>query len=381
MARLPHLLWLGHIGGHTGLGRVSDNLLSRLADRWRITVISVSQPCDDFTVPWATIVPARRFHDWLGRLALKEVVAADPPDATVIYADPWVFADFVPFLPERLKVWGYLPVDGYNMKHAPALHRLETAIFLSPFAVREAQRGGYDGPTAVVPHGVDLALYRRGPQQEARRALGLPLEGFLLGAVGQNQPRKRWDTLLLAFRDFLALADGPLWLYCHCNPVDIGWDLPQLAQYLGIAEMVLFPQGMDRRALLPEAALAQVYQAMDLQCTASWGEGFGLTTLEGMACGIPQIVPEHTAYSDWATGAGYLLKECAPVVTVGGNNLLGFAPSVQSLVNAWAALLTSPSQRSSCTQAGLALARSPRFRWETCADQLHAILLGDAGCP
>jgi glycosyltransferase involved in cell wall biosynthesis len=226
----------------------------------------------------------------------------------------------------------------------------------------------------VIGHGVDLSLYHPHHPFEARAAFGLPTEGVLLGAAGQNQLRKHYDILLYAFRELLERVSYPVWLYCHCRPVDIGWDLPQLAQYLGIADRVLFP-AKDMASGYPETDMPWIYSAFDIQCSATWGEGFGLTTLEGMACGVPQIVPYHTALADWTQEAAYYLTDLHPEPTIGGVNIVGMAPRAHEVALAWETLMSDASLRARLCAEGLALAEQPQFRWEYCAEQMHLALL------
>lgn len=377
----PHLAWIGHIGSHTGLARVSDNILVRLAEHWRITVIAVSAPSPDYTVPWARVIPAKRFQNWMGSMVLRELLIDDPPDMTVLYADPWVVEEFLKGVPPDVPLIGYLPVDGLNMRAAPCLHRLAHAIFLSPFAVEEARKGGYTGPASVIGHGVDLDLYRPLPKAVCRALLHLPQDARLVGNVGQNQPRKRWDLTFLAFSALLLRWQTlypprvPIYLYAHCQPLDVGWHLTQLAEYLGITESVLFPT--MARSGCTEAEMPMVYNSLDLQWSTSWGEGFGLTTLEGMACGVPQIVPDHTALHDWAEPGACLLPAAEMVIAPGGQNLIGYVPDVEDLVEMSLFLLDQRVASEEYRTRGLALVTEPQFRWDQCAAQFQAILAAE----
>jgi glycosyltransferase involved in cell wall biosynthesis len=384
---------------------VADNLLRLLSEHWRITIIAVSMPHPNYAVSWAKVIPALRFQNWMGSFVLRELVETDPPDITVAFMDPWVLEGFLRDVPDDLPLVGYLPVDGRNMKAAPALDRLAHAIFLSPFAVEEARAGGYHGPASVVGHGVDLELYHPLDKRECRAALGLPLDATIIGNVGHNQPRKRWDLTLEAFALLRERWEGdkcdtPLYLYCHCQPHDIGWDLPQLADWMGIQGSVLFPQRMaacfgGAEALRAPAAFANgstvaravpfgagydesymplVYNSLDLQWSTTWGEGFGLTTLEGMACGIPQVAPRHTALQEWAAAGACLLPATTRVVAPGGQNLVGGTLDPLELATTSLELLWQPRVLEGYRRMALALAAEEPFRWETCAAQMHAIL-------
>jgi glycosyltransferase involved in cell wall biosynthesis len=285
---------------------------------------------------------------------------------------------------------GYLPVDGYNMKAAPALASLRHAIFLSPFALREARAGGYAGSASIIGHGVDLALYHPMDRVACREVLGLPQEAVILGQVGQNQQRKRWDLAFQAFallrKQWTTSGDRrPLLLYCHCLERDVGWDLPQLASWLGIREAVRFPShiacapadGVARGPLYPERLMPFVYNALDVQFSTSWGEGFGLTTLEGMACGIPQAIPLHTALASWARTGAFGVEATERVVSPGGQNLVGYVPRPDAIADACFALLADPEMQARYQRKALALAQQPYFSWDSCAAQMHGLLAAE----
>jgi glycosyltransferase involved in cell wall biosynthesis len=290
-----------------------------------------------------------------------------------LFADAWIAAEFLKMVPHDLPICGYVPCDGYNMRHASVLNRYAMTAFLSPFAEKEARAAGFVGASMIVGHGVDLELYRPYFPFEAREMLGLPTHGALIGAVGQNQVRKHYDIILYAFRLLLERTTRETWLYCHCRPQDIGYDVEQLASYLGIADRVVFPT-KPMTPTYPESEMPLVYSALDVQCSATWGEGFGLTTLEGMACGVPQIVPYHTALADWTDDAAYYLTDLHPEVTIGGVNIVGMAPRAEELATALELTIAHTPTRLRLQEAGLALAAQPQFRWEACAAQMHMAL-------
>jgi D-inositol-3-phosphate glycosyltransferase len=151
---------------------------------------------------------------------------------------------------------------------------------------------------SVVEPGVDLARFRPGDgppevaRAAARRALGLPTSGLLIGFVGRLQPLKAPDVLIRAVAELRALAPElarDLTLLIVGGPSGTGLDRPtalmELAASLGVTELVRFlpPQ--------PGDALADVYRACDLVAVPSYSESFGLVALEAQACGSGDRVP------------------------------------------------------------------------------------------
>ena len=60
-----------------------------------------------------------------------------------------------------------------------------------------------------------------------------------------------------------------------------------------------------------ELTLAAIYNTFDIFTLPTRGEGFGLPILEAMSCGVPVVVTNYSAPTEWAMGCGELVK---PVV-------------------------------------------------------------------
>ncbi len=143
------------------------------------------------------------------------------------------------------------------------------------------------GPT--IPHGVDTAVFRpaaAGERQRSRAELGIAAGTLVVGTVGANTVRKRFDLLLEAF------AGAQPWSCVLLIKTDRasspgGFDLAALARRHGVADRV--------RVLtdpLPQTALARLYAAMDVYAHAAEWEGFCLPVVEAMACGVPVVAAD-----------------------------------------------------------------------------------------
>ena len=232
MDKKPHLVFIGHIGAHTGLARVGDNLLRHLCDRWRVTVVSLSHP-PDYECPYR-LLNGIFADDRLGRFVTRKLCETDPPDLICAYYDATPVSQFLDFMPTHLPICAYVPVDSCNVMDGHKLNRLLHGIFFTEFGLRETRTGGYTGPASVIGHGVDLDLYQPKDMTEARAKLGLPRTAFIVGAINRNQPRKRFDLTLYAFKLFLDQTQATdAFLYCHCAPRAEGWDLAPARPLLG----------------------------------------------------------------------------------------------------------------------------------------------------
>ena len=102
-------------------------------------------------------------------------------------------------------------------------------------------------------------------------------------------------------------------LYLHTDMFGAyGWRLADLLTSCGVpAENVLFCDQLQYRYGYPQEVLAALYTAMDVYLGISYGEGFGVGTIEAQACGVPVIVSDICASSE-LVGDGWAV-ECQPL--------------------------------------------------------------------
>ena len=159
-------------------------------------------------------------------------------------------------------------------------YRMSAALGSATIAVSEPVADRLAGwgvdRVVVIPDGVDPAELAFDPALRAatRAELGLWPSERVVGAVGRLGPGSRFDVLLRAVAGLdatlLLAGDGPL------RP-----ELERLAGRLGLADRFRF--------LGPVADLRPLLCAMDVLAAPSAEEGFGLTVLEGLACGLPAV--------------------------------------------------------------------------------------------
>ncbi len=148
--------------------------------------------------------------------------------------------------------------------------------------------GGDPGRIRIVPPGVDHAFFGPGHRPQARRALGLPLDGRLLLFVGRIQPLKCADVAIETLAELLEGGDEPYRLVVVGGPSGPHGEkalqgLHDVADARGVREHVHFvaPQ--------PHELLSSYYRAADVCIVPSRSESFGLVALEAAACGTPVV--------------------------------------------------------------------------------------------
>ncbi|MGD2039853.1 MAG: glycosyltransferase [Anaerolineae bacterium] len=212
---------------------------------------------------------------------------------------------------------------------------------------------------AVVPCGVDLGLFRRIPQAEAKRELGLSDSRRIILYVGRIEPLKGIDTLLRAVA--LIAPDYPTW----CDDLSLviiggapgaGVEqtnaelarLDRLRADLGIEELVTFSGAKDQDTLV------YYYAAADMVVMPSHYESFGMVALEAMACGTPVVASKvgGLAFSVQDGETGFLVPE----------------RDAQALAEKIRLLLCEDGLRERLGQQAVRWAR--RYGWPTVAEQI-----------
>lgn len=358
---------------HTGYGRTAQAVVQALKGRFEIILLGLNSFGDPVEMG-CPVYPAYAGGDSWGRNRLPALLASFNPDTVLLIHDPNVLDIYLPLLEGR-KTVAWTAVDGELLRGPSwaSLARLDVLIPLTQFGKFQLERVGAS-PREPLGLGVDPHEFYPVSQAEARLSLGLPLEGFVVGSVQGNQTRKRLDLLCEAFARFWNPGVHAYLLYHGPRVSPQGYDLLALANYYGYGSRLLLTH-LDHDAL-PEytgAGLRSIYAAMDVQITTSSGEGWGLPPLEGMACGVPQIVPDFAALGEWTGDAA--LKVAVPHLQVRpGLPTLGRCPDPQALADALNSLHTDTQTRLELREKGLTLAQDPRFDWTPLTAQLERYL-------
>jgi glycosyltransferase involved in cell wall biosynthesis len=133
--------------------------------------------------------------------------------------------------------------------------------------------------------------------------------------------------------------------------------LERLAHELHISDSVFHTVGR----FADHQELVLVYNAADVFILPSTSEGFSLTLIEAMRCGIPVITVNRAALGEVAKGYGLTIEE----------------PTVEAVTDALRRVLTSSELRQ--TLRANCLKRASEFSWEKTARKTLAVLRDVAG--
>jgi glycosyltransferase involved in cell wall biosynthesis len=319
----PSLLWIGDIVATTGFARVTENVLSRLKDKYEIHVLGCNWHGDYTPLQGEyKLYPAsNRFQQApFGEDRIREIVELIKPDVVFTINDVWIIneqwrriADLRDSL--KFKFVGYYPMDSYGWYGAllDTLNDWDAAICYTEFGANETITAGAQKPITVIPHGVTSGQFYPKNKLECRKELGLKPDEFIVFNGNRNQFRKRIDITISAFAKF-AINRPDARLYLHMGGKDQGWDV-----------MPLFAREMARQGLDPNNRIIMtaptpnppnveveflntIYNAVDVGVNTCKGEGWGLVNFEHAACRVAQVVPDHTSCKEIFDGTGELIR-------------------------------------------------------------------------
>lgn len=197
---------------------------------------------------------------------------------------------------------------------------------------------------SVQPHGVEAQYQPLPPKQIAAASdrLGIPTSCVLF--VGTLEPRKNIPALLDAYATLPADLRAAHPLLLVGRP---GWLVDDILR--GIEHLRASGHTIIHRADIADTDLPAVYNLAATLVLPSFYEGFGMPSLEAMACGTPVIVSDNSALPEVVGDAGLLIDAGDPA----------------TLTDALQRALTDDGWRSTARRRGLERARL--FTWERSA--------------
>jgi len=372
----------------SGLARVGREVAITLHDKFDFVYLGLhSLQLSD--VPYKVAVCGEGYG--------KDFLATSTAEIILTVGDPFHFA-FIPFLPNRKDfTWiNYVTIDSINaVGNLPlgwqlALSNSDFLATTSRFG-QEAIMNFLEVEPAYWPLGVRDEFFRmpEAERKSARELLHLD-DCFIVVSVNRNCIRKQLPVILkvaqrLANQKVEGYPGGIKFLI-HTNPNDsYGYNLKQLTMDYGIRNVLFvstlqnntfldsdIQQGtLQNPTLLPSGVikvrfcnvLNEIYNSGDVFLTASGGEGFGLTILEAMKCGLPIIGTNYSSIPELVNTpkpCGMLINPCAYMTTEEGTEMAILNPD--EISKAVLNLATNPVK---CQQFSLQAQENASNSWDT----------------
>jgi len=236
--------------------------------------------------------------------------------------------------------------------------------------------GFKDDQVRVVPHGVDLSIFKQlDPDLRVRYRglLGVEKDSFVMLSIGAMSKNKGIDILLSAYIQLkrkypqlkLALKDQSnlygfsandlVMLYCKERNIDPTSKEMQDA----ISGIVCIAENLSLNQL------NGLYNAADCYVSPYRAEGFNLPPLEAAAAGTPIIVTKGGATDDYADGS-FALQIHSVKKIIGNQHFL--EPNLESLIDNLEKLLTHKAL--SMNKRGASTFLSSNLSWEVVCGKL-----------
>lgn len=283
--------WL--INGLLATGKYKFLQLGAAVKHANYDVVKVS---DDFIIK-----PIDGFGD---KEMLRVILATERPDAVFLFTDPRFFI-WLWEIEEELhqvcpitywSVWDERPTPTFNKVLYDSTdlincHSYLTYEMLSEMMPARAQ----DGTLNFIPHALPQDIFKpidpaKRPQLRSSILSAAHADHFVAIWVNRNAKRKRANDVLESWRLFLDQLEAKhghrrATLIMHTDPLDSqGSNLLKTSEMLGIQREVFFS-----KERLSFEQMAVLYNISDCCLNAAANEGFGLSTLEAMQCGLPIV--------------------------------------------------------------------------------------------
>lgn len=419
----------------TGFGRVSREILTRLQDTglFDIVVVGLNDrgeyheqrnkfkiiPCPDLK------------DDPYGYQVFIKALKDERPDVVFAMNDIWVFTGFpenknVDWFKEAITkvapgtpVVCYFTIDGHpNAPEWDAFIRwLTVPVVMSDFGEKTVLETAPDIKSKIMKayHGSGTKYFyplSSQEKEEARKELSkgrIGPDGFIIGVVSRNQPRKNLPTLIHAFKKFnngyyicpecgyyvsdadkyceICLLDRKevengeyvegvrdSYLYLHMAMRDVrGYKLDKIINDNRVTN-ILFRQDHNVAQGVSISDLNRIYNAIDVFCQPTFAEGYGLPPIEAACAGTPVIATKTTTMTEmFENGRGELVNADSVYVLADAGHCRKHHISEAGLIAAFRKLYEDKELRKEYGKKGRAFALTRT--WDGAADVMGRAII------
>ena len=250
------------------------------------------QKTEEFGDEW-TIIPVDGYGT---QDQIRSILRNSRPDILWLMTDPrfygWLWEidneirQCVPMV--YYHVWDNYPYPCFNKKFYDSNDFIACISKLTYDIVKTVSPGV---KSVYLPHAVDTNIFKK---IDSATVKAFKEERFKYGDRviffwnNRNARRKQSGTLIFWFKEFLdKVGHDKATLIMHTEPKDVhGQDLEHIMKHLGLVNGEVM---LSKQKVRPED-LAMIYNMCDCTINISDAEGFGLATLESLACETPIIV-------------------------------------------------------------------------------------------
>ena len=288
----------------SGVGIQSRYIIEALLNSGKFQIISFGgavkhqdyspSRTDKYGEDW-TIFPVDGYGD---KDRIRSILRHEKPDMLWFMTDPryyewlWLFEDEIrPLIPMvYYHVWDNYPYPKFNKDFYDSTDVIATISKVTSDIVRTVAP---DVEEHYIPHAVDTNIFKRLKKTDptmVNLTEGNPelKDKFVCFWNNRNARRKQTGTLIYWFKDFLDIVGKEnAAMVMHTDMHDPhGQDLSKIIKELGIDNGEI---QFSTEKIAPEH-MALMYNISDVTINIADAEGFGLSTLESLACETPILV-------------------------------------------------------------------------------------------
>jgi D-inositol-3-phosphate glycosyltransferase len=390
-----NVLWISDLIVPTGFSRVAHSILAALPkDKYNIIGLGINYRGDPHGLSFP-IYPAITGGDVYGVGRLEEILRRNIVDIIFILNDVWVISEYLKTIraiykdAKLPKIVVYFPVDATN--HSPQWYKefdiVSQAVTYTEFGKKVAQEASPSTDISIIPHGVDIQTFHRlfEKRSKAKEMLFsdsnnkdiIGEDSFIFLNANRNQPRKRLELTLEAFKLFVEGKPSNVTLYMHCGNTDAKHiNVKDLATRLGINNRLIVSGNVTGVQSVSDNRLNLIYNATDVGVNTSLGEGWGLPNMEHAVTGAPQIVPDHSACREIYQDCGIVVPTYSDLMLDGGAMTIGKLVRPEAVAEAMEKIYLDKELYKELSIKSIAKFSSKEYSWETIACTWDKIFTG-----
>ena len=326
--KLKFALVSTHLHQFTGYSKVSYNIVHELSKKPWLKLMHFGfqkmpevpqgyRPYPSGVDVYDAAAGEKPIQQGFGYGQIVDYIRRNEPNVVMIYNDLSVVSRFLDEirksgLPRTFKLWVYCD-QVYNTQLQPfldILNRDADLVFTFSNGWKKCLKDqGITRPIDVITHGFDKDKFFTIPRELARKQMNLPSDRFIILNLNRNQPRKRYDILIMAFVELIAkYPTKPIYLFCVCDKGEKGgWDLFGLYKRELLLRKIPIEHFADRLMVssvdmvFRDEDINMFYNAANVGINTADGEGWGLCNFEQMGVGVPQVLPNIGGFKEFCS--------------------------------------------------------------------------------
>lgn len=348
----------------SGFAQVTHNVFPKLVDKFDIKVFGIGYDGRVTNKYPFEIYPAMASGDLYGFRHFQSIMNKEKPEVVLLFNDLSIIYRYLDLVDQDAIKIAMFPVNLLPIDTEEALKlsncRVHHVISYTEWSKQQILAVNPNLTISSCYHGVDREVYY--PINDAKKAIGISDETFLITSVNTNTYRKRLDLLFKGFCEFADDKDDVL-LLLHYNNSDQVWDFKRLAKRFGVTGKIVFSN-----SFLPADQLNIIYNACDLFVATPAGEGFGLSEMIAAACNKPLLITDTENLRDiWGDSAEYIK---ATTEIMPNTNQDGAVVNIEDLVKKLNKFYYDRDYLSEMSIRASINAQKIKFNWGTVADKI-----------